>query len=244
MVMEISAKGNAILQFNEPWKAIKDDKETVKVVLNICLQYVTALSVVCRPFLPFTSDKLRKLLNLNPLEDKGELNKLLDQLAEGKVLLKKGHVIQEPIHLFTRIEDRVIEQQTEKLHSTLTQHNTSSMSEISHTPVKPEITYADFEKMDIRTATIIAADRIEKADKLLKLTLDLGFEKRTVVSGIAAHFSPEEVLGKKVCLLANLAPRTMRGVTSEGMILMAEDSSGKLGFVSPENLNENGMTVK
>jgi methionyl-tRNA synthetase len=98
--------------------------------------------------------------------------------------------------------------------------------------------------MDIRTATILSAERIEKADKLLKLTLDLGFEKRTVVSGIAAHFSPEEVVGKKVCLLANLAPRTMRGVTSEGMILMAEDSSGKLAFISPENLNDNGMTVK
>jgi methionyl-tRNA synthetase len=244
MVMEISGKGNAILQFNEPWKTIKDDKETVKVVMNICLQYVAALSVVCRPFLPFTSDKLRNLLNMKPLEEKGELNKLLDQLAEGKVLLKKGHAINEPIHLFTRIEDSLIQQQTEKLHASLTHTKTSTMSEHAHHPVKPEINYADFEKMDIRTATILTAERIEKADKLLKLTLDLGFEKRTVVSGIAAYFSPEEVIGKKVCLLANLAPRTMRGVTSEGMILMAEDSNGKLGFVSPVNLNENGMTVK
>lgn len=248
VLMEISTKGNQILQFNQPWKTIKDDPESVKVVMNLCLQYVAALGVICRPFMPFTSDKIRLLLNQKPIVEKGELVKMLDDLSENIGPLKKNHKINEPVHLFTRIDDEVINAQIEKLQATAKVDEVQSenvQKEIPEaTPLKPEITYEDFVKMDIRTATIVAAEKIEKADKLLKLTLDLGFETRTVVSGIAEHFSPEDVIGTKVSLLANLAPRKMRGVESQGMILTAENSEGKLSFVSPADSWENGQSIK
>ncbi len=246
ILMDISTKGNQILQFNEPWKKAKDDPESVRVVMNLCLQYVAALGVVCRPFLPFTSDKIRILLNQKPLQEKGELEKMLNQLAEGECLLKKGHTIGKPIHLFSRIDDAAIQFQVDKLQATLAISEPNENNDLQHTvtPMKEEINYEDFAKMDIRTATIIGAEKVEKADKLLKLMLSLGHEQRTVVSGIAQHFTPEEVIGKQVCLLANLAPRTMRGVESQGMILMAENSQGKLSFVSPSAGWENGQTVK
>jgi methionyl-tRNA synthetase len=247
ILMDISTKGNQILQFNEPWKAIKEDPDTVKVVMNLCLQYVAALGVICRPFMPFTSDKIRILLNQKPLKEKGELEKMLDLLAEGESLLKKGHKIGLPDHLFTRIDDETIKIQIEKLQATIKDEplaNVSVTEPIKKADIKPEITYEDFDRMDIRTATIIAAEKIEKADKLLKLTLDLGFEQRTVVSGIAEHYQPDAVIGKKVSLLANLAPRKMKGVESQGMILMAENGSGKLSFVSPDENWENGQSVK
>ena len=247
ILMDISTKGNQILQFNEPWKAIKEDPETVKVVINLCLQYVAAIGIICRPFMPFTSDKIRILLNQKTIEEKGELEKMLSKLAEGEPILKKGHKIGEPLHLFTRIDDALIQQQIDKLNAT-DQSNQMPVQENTNTaptqPMKSEITYEDFTKMDIRTATIIQAEKIEKADKLLKLTLDLGFEQRTVVSGIAEHYNPSEVIGKKVSLLANLAPRKMKGVESQGMILMAEDSNGKLSFISPDENWENGQIVK
>ncbi|MBK8056145.1 MAG: methionine--tRNA ligase [Saprospiraceae bacterium] len=247
ILMDISTKGNQILQFNEPWKTIKDDPESVKVVMNLCLQYVAAIGVICRPFMPFTSDKIRILLNQKAIEEKGELEKMLNKLAEGEPVLKKGHKIGEPLHLFTRIDDAIIQQQIDKLNAT-DQNNKMTVQENAstapHQSVKPEITYEDFTKLDIRTATIVQAEKIEKADKLLKLTLDLGFEQRTVVSGIAEHYKPEEVIGKKVSLLANLAPRKMKGVESQGMILMAEDTKGKLSFISPDANWENGQSIK
>ncbi|MBK9736671.1 MAG: methionine--tRNA ligase [Saprospiraceae bacterium] len=245
ILMEISTKGNQILQFNEPWKMIKEDPGTVKVVMNLCLQYVAAIGIICRPFMPFTSDKIRILLNQKPIGEKGELNKMLDDLSEGKCLLKNKHKIGEPTHLFTRIDDASINLQIEKLESSTIHETASDMETAAIAPsIKAEITYEDFSKMDIRTATIIAAEKIEKADKLLKLTLDLGFEKRTVVSGIAEHYSPEDVLGMKVSLLANLAPRKMKGVESQGMILMAENKAGQLSFVSPSDGWENGQSIK
>jgi methionyl-tRNA synthetase len=245
-LMEISTKGNQILQFNEPWKTIKTEPQTVKVVMNLCLQYVAAIGIICRPFLPFTSDKIRSLLNQKPLEEKGELLKMLNKLSEGESILKKGHKIGEPVHLFTRIEDKDIADQMQKLElSSIKNHNiVVPIIEKSITTVKEEITYEDFTKMDIRTATITHAEKMPKADKLLKLTLDLGFEQRTVVSGIAEHFTPESVIGFQVSLLANLAPRMMRGVESQGMILMAENSEGKLSFVTPSNGWENGQIIK
>ncbi len=248
VLMDISTKGNQILQFNEPWKAIKEDPDTVKVVMNLCLQYVAVIGVICRPFMPFTSDKIRTLLNQKPIVEKGELNKLLDTLAEGEPILKKNHKIGEPIHLFSRVDDDVINKQIEKLQATeqlsLKDTPASNAVNVEAQPLKEEISYEDFTKLDIRTATITHAEKIEKADKLLKLTLDLGFEQRTVVSGIAEHFSPSQVIGTKVSLLANLAPRKMRGVESQGMILMAENSEGKLSFVSPDPSWENGQIVK
>jgi methionyl-tRNA synthetase len=247
ILMDISTKGNQILQFNEPWKTIKDDPESVKVVINLCLQYVAAIGVICRPFMPFTSDKIRVLLNQKAIEEKGELEKMLNKLAEGEPILKKGHKIGEPLHLFTRIDDAIIQQQIDKLNATDQNNQMSAQENTSTTPTQPvksEINYEDFTKMDIRTATIVQAEKIEKADKLLKLTLDLGFEQRTVVSGIAEHYKPSEVIGKKVSLLANLAPRKMKGVESQGMILMAEDSKGKLSFISPDENWENGQIVR
>lgn len=242
-LMEISTKGNQILQFNEPWKTIKDDPDTVKVVMNLCIQYIAALGVICRPFMPNTSDKIRLLLNQKLINEKGELEKMLNKLAEGETLLKPRHKIGEPLHLFTRIDDEKIETLINKLESSTNQPTAPKENPESFKSLKEEISYDDFSKLDIRTATIIHAEKIPKADKLLKLELDLGFEKRTVVSGIALHYTPEEVIGKKVSLLANLAPKKLRGVDSHGMILMAENSDGKLSFVSPSEEWESGQPI-
>ncbi len=237
-LMEISAKGNQILQFNEPWKAIKEDPEIVKVVMNLCLQYVAALSMACKPFMPGTSDRMRKLLQLVPVKEQGEWDDLMFSLSEGEHILAAGHKIGEPVHLFSKIEDSVIGKQISKLEGNPEQNDTNT------SPVKEEISYEDFLKMDIRTATIVEAIKVPKADKLLQLTLNLGFEKRTVVSGIAEHFKPEEIIGVKVSYLANLAPRKIRGVESKGMVLMAEDDNGKLSFISPAEHWPDGMLVK
>jgi methionyl-tRNA synthetase len=234
-LMEISTKGNQILQFNEPWKTIKTDPEQVKVVMNLGLQYVAAISVAVRPFMPFTSDRMRTLLNLPDIEEKGELLNLLDRLCEGEVIIENGHQIGKPTHLFSRITDKEIDVQIAKL---------GQEEEKIENPLKEEISFDDFLKMDIRTATITNAKPVPKADKLLELEVDLGFEKRTVVSGIAEHFRPEEIIGTKVALLANLAPRKIRGVVSKGMILMAEGENGKLGFVCPSDSWPNGMVVR
>jgi methionyl-tRNA synthetase len=234
-LMEISTKGNQILQFNEPWKTIKTDPEQVKVVMNLGLQYLAAISVAVRPFMPFTSDRMRTLLNLPDIEEKGELLNLLDRLCEGEVIIENGHQIGKPTHLFSRITDKEIDVQIAKL---------GQEEEKIENPLKEEISFDDFLKMDIRTATITNAKPVPKADKLLELEVDLGFEKRTVVSGIAEHFRPEEIIGTKVALLANLAPRKIRGVVSKGMILMAEGENGKLGFVCPSDSWPNGMVVR
>ena len=238
ILMEISSQGNQILQFNEPWKTIKTEPELVKVVINLMLQYVKVISVVIRPFLPFTSDKLTSLLNLEAIKESGELLALCNSLAEGELLLPIGHKINEPEHLFTRIDDEVITEQVNKLMATVPKTTPEETS-----TVKETIQYDDFMKMDLRVATITAAEKVKKADKLLQLTLDVGFEQRTVVSGIAQHFSPEQVVGQKVTLLANLAPRKIRGVESKGMILMAENDDGSLKFVEPGVESENGAGI-
>lgn len=248
-LMEISTSGNQLLQFNEPWSKQKSDPEMVKTVLNAGLQIVAALSVACRPFLPFTADKLRRVLQLPALAENGEFQKMIEQLGEGEPLIPAGHKIGQPEHLFSRIPDEVIEKQIDKLKATdpaLQQSDieVKPQNGMVYTPVKESITYEDFEKMDIRTGIVLAAERIPKADKLLKLTVDLGFEKRTIVSGIAQHFEPEKVVGKKVIVLANLAPRTLRGVESQGMILMAEDPGGKLGLISTSEDFGSGLIVK
>lgn len=245
-LMDISTTGNQILQNNEPWKKIKEDEEAVKVVMNLALQYVAAFSVACRPFLPFTSDKLRTLLNLEPIKEENELNDLLMALAEGEMLIPAGHKIGKPIHLFSRIDDETIQKQVDKLMATDTsssEDNEATSSNASVAPIKQEIQFDDFVKMDIRTATILEAEKVKKADKLLKLKIDLGFEQRTVVSGIAEHYQPEDIIGKQVSLLANLAPRKIKGIESQGMILMAENSEGKLCFVNPDVTFEAGAVV-
>jgi methionyl-tRNA synthetase len=251
-LMEISTRGNQILQYNEPWKLYKEDPETTATILNMCLQYVAAISVCCRPFLPFTSDKIRNLIGLPLLEDKGELVQMLDTLCEGEALLKEGQKIGDPIHLFSRIDDEIIQKQVDKLKPIETpvanqvapiSDTTKVIDVASVNEAKAEISYEDFVKLDLRTATILTAEKVAKADKLLKLTLDLGYEQRTVVSGIALDYKPEDIIGKKVTLLANLAPRKIKGIESRGMILMAADSKGKLNFVACSDEWENGSQI-
>lgn len=247
ILMEISSAGNALLQFNEPWKMVKTDPEQVKVVLNLGLQIVAALSVASLPFMPFTAERLRSLLNLNPLGDaRGELLFILNNLAEGNPILPAGFAIGEAEHLFSRIPDEVIAAQIAKLEATDAPPQSSvdsHQSSVAYAPLAPTITYDDFAKLDIRTGTILRAEKMEKSKKLLRLTVDLGFETRTILSGIAEHFSPDDVVGQQVIVLANLAPRVMMGTESQGMILMAENAAGKLSFVSPEAGWGNGFKI-
>jgi len=247
-MMNISAKGNQLLQFNEPWKLIKEDPESVKAIMNLALQIVNVLSITMQPFLPFTSAKLRKILNLSPLNN-GALLELLDELALGDLPLETGHVINEAVHLFSKFDDDLIQKQIDKLKNSQKEiisvnvpknkanNNKDTFSE------KNIINFDDFTKLDLRIGTIKTAEKVKKADKLLKLSIDLGKEVRTVASGIAEHYSPEEIIGKKVVLLANLESRKIRGIESQGMILMAEDKSGKLSFLNTDIEIENGSIV-
>lgn len=245
ILMEISSAGNALLQFNEPWKTVKDDPDTVKVVLNLAVQYVAVLSVALRPFLPFTSVKLRGMLNLGPIRDDGGLLAVLNELVEGNPVVSANHALGQPEHLFSRIPDEVIDAQRAKLEATeKTNAATATPKPIQYAAMKETIQYDQFAQMDIRTGTIKTAEKMEKSKKLLKLSVDLGFEQRTILSGIAEHFTPEEVVGRQVIVLANLAPRPMMGVESQGMILMAEDPDGKLSFVSPKADWPDGMGVR
>ncbi len=237
-LMGISASGNQLLQFNEPWKAVKNDPELVKVVMNASLQIVAALSVACQPFLPFTSKKLRALLNL-PDVQAGELNTILDKLSEGTSILEVGHKVSTANHLFTKIGDSLIDAQVEKLNAAA-----AASAVVSHVPVKETITFEDFTKMDIRTGVILEAEKVKKTKKLLKLTVDIGLEHRTVVSGIAEFYDPTKIIGQEVLLLANLAPRKLKGIESQGMILMAENEKGELAFVSPKTGFGAGFTVR
>ncbi len=238
-LMDISATGNKILQANEPWKLQKTHPEKVQTIMNLMAQYAGAISVLIQPFLPFTSDKIRQLLNLPPVKN-GDLMDVMNQMAfDGIGPLNVGHHINKPDHIFSKVEDDVIQKQIDKLKA-----NKKQPSAKKESSVLPEISFDDFTKMDIRTGTVIDAEKIPKADKLLKLTIDLGFEKRTVVSGIAHQYAPEDVVGKKISLLANLAPRKIRGVLSKGMVLMSEDSRGNLCFVSPNGCKENGSKIR
>ena len=182
-LMDLSAKGNQLLQYNEPWKQQKENPELVKVVMNAGIQYVAALSLLIRPFMPTTSDKIRTLLAMPALEDKGELEEAMNLLAEGDLLLEAGHQINKADHIFSRIDDDVIQKQIDKL-----MQNQKAAKEIEVEAFKPEMTFDDFVKMDLRTATIIEAEKVAKANKLLQLKIDLGSETRTVVSGIAEHY--------------------------------------------------------
>ncbi|MFM8489045.1 MAG: methionine--tRNA ligase subunit beta, partial [Bacteroidota bacterium] len=188
----------------------------------------------------FSADKLRKMLHLPVLAERGELDELLGLLETGKPAVNTGHAIGQAEHLFSRIPDEVIDKQLARLQA----HEPAPAQDIKYAPMKDIIQYDDFARMDIRTGTILTAEKVEKSKKLLKLSVDLGFEQRTILSGIAEHFQPEEVIGKQVIVLANLAPRAMMGTESQGMILMAEDAEGKLSFVAPGGEWPNGMGVR
>lgn len=231
-MMELARSGDRYLAAQEPWKLIKTNATRTATILYCGLQVVANLSSLIAPFLPFTAKKLRGWLALDTTEPTWEPNKQL--IASGTQLPKPGL-------LFSKIEDQQVTAQVDKLKSAEKVTNTETSK---YMPVKPEITFDDFVKLDLRTGTVVEAQKIPKADKLLQLTVDLGFEQRTVVSGIAEFFAPEDLVGQQVSVVVNLAPRKMRGVESQGMILMAEDEAGKLGFVAPGSGFPNGMTIR
>ncbi len=230
--MDLARLGNKYLADEEPWKVVKTDPERVKTVMNICLQITANLTIMLEPFLPFSMDKLRGFINLEKL-DWSELGRT-DLLAE-------GHQTNQPELLFEKIEDATIEAQVQKLLAT---KKANEAAAAVAKPAKENCTFDDFMKMDIRTGTILEAELVPKTKKLLKLLVDTGIDKRTVVSGIAEHYKPEEVIGKQVSVLVNLEPRELRGILSQGMILMAEDADGTLRFVSPEAKVKNGSEIR
>ncbi|HNR86078.1 MAG: methionine--tRNA ligase [Crocinitomicaceae bacterium] len=217
--MNLARLGNKYLAENEPWKLVKENPTRVETIMNIALQITANLSIVLQPFLPKTAQKLSKFLNF---ESKSWEN-------AGKIdLLAEGHATNQPEILFTKVEDAMVEAELEKL------KNANPVAASNFNPQKDNATFDDFTKMDIRLGTILEAEKVEKADKLLKLLVDTGIDKRTIVSGIAAHYQPEDVVGKTVAVLINLEPRKIRGVESQGMILMAENEKGELSFMVPE----------
>ena len=226
--MKLARAGNKYLADTEPWKLIKTDPERVKTIMNISLQITANLAIVFEPFMPKKALELAELLNI--------VLPRWDQAGRDQ-LINENHIINEPRILFQKIEDEKIDEQIKKLKNQDQKPN-------KYPPMKEEITFDEFSKMDLRVGTITAAEKIEKADKLLKLTVDTGIDVRTVVSGIAEHFKPEEVIGQKVSILLNLAPRKIRGVESQGMILMAETEMGELAFVSPTKEIDAGNTIR
>ncbi|MBP3474403.1 MAG: methionine--tRNA ligase [Alistipes sp.] len=231
--MSVARIGNKYLADTEPWKVIKSDPERVKTILNIALQITANITIAIEPFMPFSAEKILKMLAIDKLgwDNLGSMS-----------LIAAGHQIGEPSLLFEKIEDDVIEKQLKRLDD-IKKANAAAAAAEHVTEQKEECSFDDFQKMDIRVSTILEAEKIAKTKKLLKLTVDTGIDKRTIVSGIAEHFKPEELVGKQVLVLVNLAPREMKGVTSQGMILMAEDASGKLELLSPENKTNNGAIV-
>jgi methionyl-tRNA synthetase len=267
-VIELSRKGNQYMQKKEPWikaKVLADDllagkgglanpdqvsaRESIDVTMHICLQLCANLAIFINPFLPTTARKMMHMMKV--------VEKMLDWENAGKEkLLSTGYNLRAPELLFRKIEDVEIEKQIEKLKSQSRPtpgegENKGAVIAVEPTPspsggqgvVKPEIVFDDFAKIDLRVGTIVSAEKVEKADKLLKLQVDLGFETRTIVSGIALHFKPEDIVGKQVTVVVNLAPRKMRGIESQGMILMAEDAAGKLHFINPEDSIDAGSGV-
>ncbi|WP_304157241.1 methionine--tRNA ligase [Mesonia mobilis] len=229
-LMNVARLGNKYLADEEPWKTFKTDKERTETVMYIALQIASALATLSEPFLPFTSEKLKKMLNLD------ETNYSWEDISTEKVLLEKNHQIGKAELLFAKVEDEEIQKQLDKLEATKKANATETAEVI---PQKELIEFDDFTKLDLRVGTIVEAEKMPKAKKLLVLKVDTGIDKRTIVSGIAEHFKPEDIIGKKVSVVANLKPIKLRGTLSEGMILMTENADGKLVFVNPD---ENGVT--
>ena len=249
-VIDLARKGNQYLQKKEPWKRKSvdgiysiEDQQNIDNCIHLCLQLTANIAILINPFLPFTSKKLIYMMKV--------VEKILDWENAGTVnLLKSGYSLRAPEILFRKIEDEEISLQVEKLKSKLAaksieSQNTKPLENQSTNQIinKSTIEFDDFAKIDLRIGTIISAEKVEKADKLLKLEVDLGIEKRTIVSGIALHFKPEDIIGKQVTVVCNLAPRKMRGIESNGMILMAEDNSGKLYFVNSDSQIAPGSSV-
>ena len=230
-MMNLARLGNKYLADEEPWKVIKDNPERVKTQMFCALQVAGALAYLCEPFLPFTSQKMKSGLNLG--------NKNWYEVLNTPPI-PTGHQINEMPLLFSKIEDDVIEAQIKKLENTKINNQKTNPNA---NPMKEQISFDDFTKIDLRTATILEAEKVEKADKLLKLKVDTGVDVRIVVSGIAESFSPEEIIGKQVMILLNLAPRKIRGIESQGMLLLTTKPDGKLSFVTPDEKVENGIEI-
>ena len=230
--MNLARLGNKYLADAEPWKVIKTDPERVKTILNISLQITANLTIVLEPFLPFSMEKLRKWLDIvnQPWDDAGRDD-----------LLKPDHLINKPGLLFEKIEQEEIDRQISKLESSRKANESASLKVL---PSKDPVTFDDFSRVDIRTATILEAEKVPKTIKLLKLKIDTGLDIRTIVSGIAEYYEPESIIGKHISIVANLEPRKIKGIESKGMILMAEDKDGRLVLVSPVDKVSNGSAIK
>ncbi|WP_074613511.1 methionine--tRNA ligase [Polaribacter dokdonensis] len=232
-LMNLARLGNKYLADEEPWKVIKVDEERVQTIMYVALQISAALAVVAEPFLPFTSTKLKGILNL-------EASISWDDISDKNVLIEAAHQINKGELLFSKIEDKTIDAQLEKLQATkLANEQENKVVE----PQKETVEFDDFTKLDIRIGTILEAEKVAKTKKLLKLKVDVGIDTRTIVSGIAESFSPQDIIGQQVSVLVNLAPRKIRGVESQGMILMTDTPDGKLAFVEPEKAVKNGQAV-
>jgi methionyl-tRNA synthetase len=253
-VMNVARLGNKYLTEKEPWKKVNGDvyigsddfealqnKQKVENCLHLCIQLSANLAILMYPFIPFTAKKILMHFNINK-----RANEMLLWENIGKTdMLKIGYTINQPVLLFKKIEDEEITFQMEKLHAKKVNIETENKKVPAeyNIAIKPEISFEDFAKLDCRVGTIISAEKVPKADKLLKLTVDIGIEKRTVVSGIASHYLPENIIGQQVMLLCNLAPRKMKGIESQGMILMAEESDGKLVFMQPKRNTLNNSLI-
>ena len=231
-LMNLARLGNKYLTENEPWKTIKTNEQRTSTVLNISLQICANLAVLSEPFLPFSAKRLQKMLNL-------DCNSWTQ--AGGIDILSVNSQINPAELLFERIEDEAIQKQIDKLNDSKKQNE---LNNATVEPQKENIQFDLFEKMDIRTGIILEAEKVAKTKKLLKLKVDTGIDQRTIVSGIAEHYNPEEIIGKRVCVLVNLAPKQLKGIESQGMILMAENALGELSFVSPEKPFNAGCTVR
>jgi methionyl-tRNA synthetase len=229
--MNLARLGNKYLADTEPWKIIKEDKTRVGTILNLSLQITANLGILLAPFLPKTVQKLNGFIHFSAgkWEDIGK-----------KDLLPVGHTLNESALLFAKIDDNVIQAQIDKL---LNAKAKADSIHSEHTPQKEAINFDDFTKLDIRTGTILEAEKVAKTKKLIKLVIDTGLDKRTIVSGIAEFFEPEKIIGQQVAVLLNLEPRKIKGIESNGMILMAQDKEGKLTFVSPDEVIENGSEI-
>lgn len=232
-MIKLARIGNKYLTEEEPWKVFKTNPEQVAIVLNTCLQIIAKLSILSEPFMPFTAQKIKQMLNI-------EQNKW--DIAYKKDLLDFNHTLNKPIHLFQKIDDKVISNQLEKLEQTKIKNTQDQKPKVA--APKPEIQFDDFGKMDIRVSTILEAEKVPKTKKLLKLKIDTGCDIRTIVSGIAEYYKPEDIIGKQVCVLINLAPKKLRGIESQGMVLMAQNAKDNaLYFVLPEQITANGSEI-
>ena len=233
--MSIARLGNKYISDTEPWKVAKTDIAHTATILNVSLQICADLGIAFEAFTPFSAEKLRKMLG-SPLD--------WNLLGQSDIL-KEGHQIGEAELLFSKVEDAEIQKQLDRLDAIRKEREEAAKAEAAKqvAPQKPECSFEQFESMDIRTATVLEAERVPKTDKLLKLTIDTGIDKRTIVSGIAEYYTPEQMLGKQICILANLAPRKIKGIESKGMILMARQGDGKMRFITPQEALANGAQI-